>query len=171
MNHFVEIQPQELRDNPFKIVGSDWMLITAGNLESFNTMTASWGTMGHLWQRNVCLIFVRPQRYTYEFTERNDYFTLTFFEETYRNQLWLCGSKSGRDTDKIAETGFTPRETKNGNIYFDEARLVIECRKIFYEDIKLGVFTDTDVDQEIYPEKDYHRMYIGLIETILRRRE
>ncbi len=160
------ITPETVQDNVFKLIGFDWMLVTAGNLESYNTMTASWGSMGYLWQRNVCFIFVRPQRYTYEFMEKNKFFTLTFFEEKYRSALQFCGTKSGRNVDKAAETGLTPKQTENGVVYFEEARIVIECRKLYYQDIRPETFIDSSLDQQIYPQKDYHRMYIAEIANI-----
>lgn len=105
---FKETKPELLSDNAFKLIGKDWMLITAGTPESFNTMTASWGGLGVLWERKVAFCFIRPTRYTREFVERSQNFTLSFFEETHRKALGFIGSHSGRDTDKIKETGLTP---------------------------------------------------------------
>ena len=156
------IKPEELNDNIFKLIGLDWMLITAGNKNAFNTMTASWGSMGVLWHKQVCFIFVRPQRYTYEFIEKNEFFTLSFFTEKYRKALNLCGSKSGRDIDKVAETGLTPEVSKNGSIYFSEARLIVECKKLYFQDIKPENFIDPQIEKN-YKSNDYHRMYIGEI--------
>lgn len=84
------------------------MLVTAGNAEKFNMMTASWGGLGFLWNRPVAFVFIRPQRYTFDFVERNEGFTLSFFGEEYRKVLQLCGTKSGREIDKVAETKLTP---------------------------------------------------------------
>jgi flavin reductase (DIM6/NTAB) family NADH-FMN oxidoreductase RutF len=167
LKEFNKIAPQSLNESPFKLIGTDWMLITAGDKENFNMMTAAWGGFGYLWNRNICIIYVRPQRYTYQFTEENEYFTLTFFAEKYKDALNYCGTHSGRNVDKTAETGLTPRETELGNIYFDEARIVIECRKIYYQDIVEDCFVDSDIDEEVYPKKDYHRMYIGEVKKIL----
>ena len=108
MNKFIEIDPQELTDNVFKLIGRDWMLITAGDERRCNTMTASWGGLGVQWNANVAVSFVRPSRYTYEFLEKGKYYTLSFFDSGYRRALQLCGSKSGRDTDKIKEAELTP---------------------------------------------------------------
>ncbi|MDP4094851.1 MAG: flavin reductase family protein [Bacillota bacterium] len=162
MNGFVEIKPEQITDNVFKLVGKDWMLITSGNKKKYNTMTASWGGFGVIWGKMACFCTIRPNRYTYEFVEKNDSFTLTFFDEKYRNALNFCGTKSGRDVDKAAETGLTPVESDNGSVYFDEARLVIECKKIYYQDLIPGNFLDLDIEK-LYPQKDYHRMYIGEI--------
>lgn len=167
---FVEIQPRDFHhaaENIFSLIRDDWMLITAGTPDHFNTMTANWGSLGHLWHTYICTIFVRPQRYTYSFVEQNERFTLTFFDRTYRPQLEFCGQYSGRDVDKIAKTGLTPLATADGSIYFSEARLVLECRKIYIHDIKADQFLDRDIMDSMYPERDFHRMYIGQITKIL----
>jgi len=159
---FKKLSPQEINENVFKLVGSDWMLITAGTKEKFNTMTASWGGLGVLWQKNVSFCTIRPGRYTYEFVESSDKYTLAFFDNKYKKALSICGSKSGRDTDKVAEAGITPVEISPDAVAFDEAKLVIECRKIYYQDLQPENFLNPDIDKN-YPNKDYHRMYIGEI--------
>lgn len=156
------IGPETISENPFQLIGSDWMLITAGNLQKFNTMTASWGGMGILWNKKVCFCVVRPSRYTYNFMEEAKNFTLSFYEEKYRKALSFCGSKSGRDVDKVAATGLTPEEGSDGTIYFQEARLVMECKKIYYQDLEPGNFLDESIEKN-YNGKDYHRLYVGEI--------
>ncbi len=160
---FNEINPYEVKDNVFKLLAKDWMLVTAGTPASFNMMTASWGGMGSLWNRLVCFAFVRPQRYTYQFMEHAEFFTLSFFEEKYREVLNFCGTQSGRDVDKVAETGLTPTFSEEGAVMFEEARLIMECRKIYAQDIDEAHFIDLAIDRQIYASKDYHRMYIGEI--------
>lgn len=162
MNEFTEILPEQLDENAIKLIGSEWMLITAGRMDSFNTMTASWGGLGVLWNKPVCYTVIRPQRYTYEFMEQSAYFTLSFFDLDYRKALELCGTKSGRDVDKVKETGLTPVRSGCGAVYFDEARIVMECRKIYIQDIDPEGFIDPTI-AENYPDKDYHRMYVGEI--------
>jgi flavin reductase (DIM6/NTAB) family NADH-FMN oxidoreductase RutF len=162
---FMETKPELLTDNPFKLIGSDWMLITAGTPESFNSMTASWGGLGILWERKVATCFIRPTRYTYEFTERSPHFTLSFFEEKYRKALTYCGTHSGKDTDKVREAGLTPVKD-GGFVYFSEARLVLACRKIYAQDLDPRLFLDPKIGG-MYPQKDYHRMYVGEIEKCL----
>jgi flavin reductase (DIM6/NTAB) family NADH-FMN oxidoreductase RutF len=154
------IDPCLITDNVFKLIGADWMLVTAGTLKSFNTMTASWGAMGELWNKKICISFVRPVRHTYTFMEKAEYYTLSFFDEERRDVLKFCGSQSGRDVDKIARTGITPVESERGAVYFEEARLVLECRKIYINDLDPDNFLDPKIHNE-YPQKDYHRMYIG----------
>ena len=154
--------------NPFRLLDNDWALLTAGSIESFNTMTVSWGGFGVLWDRNICYCFCRPHRYTYEFLEKSGSFTLSFFEEKYRNVLDFCGSHSGRDKDKIAETGISPVGGELNSVYFSEARLVYVCRKIYFQDILPENFIDPSVNKH-YPEKDYHRMYLGEVVSCLKK--
>ena len=165
---FKSINPDQIIDNTFEMIRDDWMLITAGSPENFNTMTASWGAFGELWHKKVCFCFVRPTRHTYGFMESADTFTLTFFDEKYRDALKFCGTKSGRDYDKVAETGLTPVVSDSGSVYFAEARLVLECRKIYFTDLDPTHFIDAGIHEE-YPEKDYHRMYIGEVINCLSR--
>jgi flavin reductase (DIM6/NTAB) family NADH-FMN oxidoreductase RutF len=157
-----KIDPALIDGNIIKLMGDDWFLLTAGNLKSWNTMTAAWGGLGYLWERPVAFGFVRPQRHTFQFTERSSHFTFSFFDRKHRKTLEFCGSHSGRDCDKAAGTGLTPVGTKKGNVYFREARLVIECKKIYWQDIDPKHFLDTRLGK-IYPQRDYHRMYVGEI--------
>jgi len=168
MEEFIKIDHEKIEDNPFKLIGKDWMLVTAGTKDDFNTMTASWGGFGFLWNKPICHIYVRPQRFTYNFTEKYDCFTLSFFEEKYRDALKICGSKSGKDIDKVKEAGLTPVETENENIFFSEAKLVIECRKIYHHDIDPADFIDESIKSN-YHGNDYHRMYIGEVINTLRK--
>jgi len=168
MADFVSIPCESIDENTFKLIGRDWMLITAGNEESFNTMTASWGGLGVIWNDPVAFIFVRPQRYTFGFTESNEFFTLSFFEEKYRNALNICGTKSGRDCDKVALAGLTA--VHDGDCtYFDEAKLVLVCRKLYAQDLKAECFIDSAVAKAHYPSEDYHKMYVGKILKCLKK--
>ncbi len=161
-DEFRAIDPTDITDNIFKLVGSDWMLVTAGDLNDFNTMTASWGGAGVLWNKNVCWCVIRPVRHTYKFVEAADRFTLSFFAEEHRPALKLCGTRSGRDVDKMNATGLTPLATETGAVYFEQARLVLECRKVYFQDLDPTKFLDPAIESE-YPDKDYHRMYFGEI--------
>jgi flavin reductase (DIM6/NTAB) family NADH-FMN oxidoreductase RutF len=162
---FKELDPKLLQDNPFKIIDDDWMLVSAGDEKKFNTMTASWGGLGIMWFKNVSFVVVRPSRYTFEFMEQQDYYSLSFFEEDYRDVLSMCGSKSGRDIDKIKESGLTPAYDKNAP-YFDEAKLVMVCKKLYWQDMTPDNFL-ADFMHEKYPNGDYHRLYIGEITDLL----
>ncbi len=160
---FKKIDPKKISDNAVQMIGHDWMLLSAGKKDDFNMMTASWGTMGFLWNEPVIFTFVRPQRHTFNFTEKDDYFTISIFEEKDRDILQFCGTKSGKDCDKIKETGLIPLETELGNIYYEQARLVIECQKVYADYLKEDAFIDSSIYKQYYPEKDYHKMYVGKI--------
>jgi flavin reductase (DIM6/NTAB) family NADH-FMN oxidoreductase RutF len=166
---FQRIEPAEIDDSVFTMIGEEWMLITAGGPPNFNTMTASWGGLGHLWNRDVAFIFVRPQRYTFEFVEDNETFTLSFFDPEYRDALQYCGTHSGRNVDKVEQMGLTPTTGETGAVYFEEARLVIECRKLYAQDLNASSFVDTDIRADVYAAEDYHRVYVGEIVQVLRR--
>lgn len=168
MNEFITITPYELEGNPFQMIDKQWMLVTAGNKEQANTMTASWGGLGILWRKPVSFAFIRPTRYTYEFTEREDYYSLCFFSEGYRDALKLCGTVSGRDRDKIAEAGLTLRYDAEAP-YFDEAETVLICRKMAAQDIDPAGFLDPTV--EACYNNDYHRVYTGEITRVFTRKE
>ena len=120
------------------------------------------GCYGELWNKDACFIFIRPQRYTLEFTEREDLFTLSFFGEEYKNALMFCGRNSGRDCDKAKETGLTPMEI-DGSMSFEESEMVVVCKKLFSQDIDPAGFIDKSLDSKNYPDKDYHKMYVGEI--------
>lgn len=166
---FIEIQPEALSGNVFKLFGADWPLITAGNLKSYNSMTAGWGGFGVLWRRNVATIYVRPQRYTFQFLNKESFFSLSFFNEKYREVLNFFGSKSGKDVDKAKETGLTPVEFEEKTIYYKESDLVVILNKLYHQDFNPGNFTAIK-PEEIYPAKDYHRIFIGEIVKILKKK-
>ena len=166
MSGFKEISTSEI-ENVFKLIGKDWMLITASDGEKVNTMTASWGNMGVLWNNNVCTVYIRPQRYTYEFTEKSDTLSLSFFREKYRDALKLCGRVSGRDCDKLSEAGLTTALIDKTPIIC-EADMVLVCRKLYADDLKEECFV-SDAPLVNYENKDFHRFYICKIEKVLKR--
>lgn len=157
---FKEINMKDLHINPFTKIGDEWMLITAGTKEHFNTMTASWGNMGVIWGKSAVTAYIRPQRYTKEFVDSNDLFTLTFFPPEYKKSLSICGSKSGRDTDKITEAGLTPYFIDN-TVAFEEASLIMVCKKMYHADMHPEAFDAPEEAVKWYPEKDYHTLYIA----------
>ncbi len=163
-----EIKPEAIKDSPFSAIGQEWMLITAGDKLKFNMMTASWGGWGVLWHRPICFCVVRPGRYTYEFMEKAKYFTLSYFDKKYKKALEFCGTKSGRDVDKVKATGLTPVEGAKGCVYFKEAKLVIMLKKIYFQQIDPKHFIDPKLNEN-YPKKDYHRMYVGEVVKCLAR--
>lgn len=168
---FRSIKPEELRDNPFSMIGDDWMLITGVKPDgSFNPMTASWGGLGVLWHKPVCTVYIRPQRFTHEFAEEGNHISLTFFPPERKDTLAYCGRASGRNVDKVKECGLTPVR-KNGHVYYEEARLVLLCRKLYVDSIKPGGFLETEPREHYYPENDYHTVYICEIEEVLAKDE
>jgi len=158
---FEEIIPKDLTANAIKLIGLDWMLVTSGDKKRYNMMTASWGGLGVLWHKPVCFVFVRPSRYTYEFIEENDYFSCTFFSKDYRSELNFCGTKSGRDVNKMEEVKLTPVENF-GTVAFEEADLVLYCKKLYYHDLQTANFLHP-IQNEFYKNGNYHRMYISEI--------
>ena len=164
------IAPTDLPDNFFSRIGEDWMLITAENpLGEANTMTASWGCAGILWNKPVAVCFIRPQRYTYGIVEDADTLSLSFFPAgAHRDALRYCGTQSGRDGDKFAATGLTLAHAENGTPYVSEANLVLVCRKLYADDLKKGCFIDPAMLKH-YPADDFHRFYISEITEVLVR--
>jgi flavin reductase (DIM6/NTAB) family NADH-FMN oxidoreductase RutF len=165
---FQEIDITKLSFNPFTKIDKQWMLITAGNAEKCNTMTASWGGLGVLWKKYVSFIFIRSHRYTLEFLEKEEYYSLCFFEESNRKALAYCGSHSGRDGNKIKAAGLTAVYNEAAP-YFEEATLVFICRKMHGQVIDPACFVDQTIDSECYPEKDYHKLFIGDIVKVLEK--
>ncbi len=163
LKDYTDLDPYKINENIFNLLDNKWMLITAGTKEHFNMMTASWGGMGVLWNKAVVTLFIRPQRYTYKIVEENSSFNVCFFNQEYKPALNFCGSKSGRDFDKVKETGLTPVLTPNNSITFKEAYLSIDCIKLYSDDLKSSNFIDKSLIDKIYPSKDFHRFYIGEI--------
>ena len=147
-----EISINDFQVNPFTKIGKEWMLITSGNGEKVNTMTASWGGLGVMWNKNVAFIVLRPQRYTKEFVDSSNEFSLSFFDENYKSILAYCGKVSGRNEDKI----------KNSNLHatfindiptFEEASLVVTCKNLYKQTIMPDCFIDKSLDNLNYPNK------------------
>lgn len=145
----------------------DWALVTAGTKDNFNTMTISWGGMGTLWSKPVVTIYIRPNRYTYEFIENNDYFVISFFDNKYKKDLGILGSKSGRDGDKLALTSLTP-EILDYGVTYQQANKTIVCKKIYHQDLRLEDIPET-VIKNYYKDEPVHRMYIGEVVEIIEK--
>ncbi|MCD8080362.1 MAG: flavin reductase [Bacteroides sp.] len=164
-----QIAIQELTDNFIESIGKEWMLVTAGNTGSFNTMTASWGGIGYIWNKPVVFVFIRPERYTYEFTEKSEYLTLSFLGEENKAIHKVCGSKSGRDTDKVAETGLKPIATEKGNVIFEQGRLQLECRILYKQFLEKDNFLQPELYQRWYNQghgDNLHKMYVAEIVNV-----
>ena len=154
-------------ENVCRLFDKDWTLITVGDEKSANVMTASWGGVGILWNKPVAFCFVRPQRHTYTLLEQNERFSLCFLGEEHRAALRLCGSKSGRDTNKFAAAGLTPCFYRDAP-YVGESRLVLFCKKLYADDLRAAAFLSPELLRH-YTENDFHRMYICEIEQIFAR--
>lgn len=150
----------ELSDNFFKKIGQEWALLSASNGDKCNGMTVSWGGTGVLWGKNVFFCFVRPQRYTKEFCDTSDRISLSFFNDDMKDALKICGSKSGRDYDKLSAAGLTPVIGKDGEVDFEESTLTLIGRKLYAQELSPECFTDDSIDASIYPNKDYHTVYV-----------
>ncbi len=163
-----QIDVKELNDNFIESIGKEWMLVTAGNKRKFNTMTASWGGVGFLWNKPVVFVFIRPERYTYGFMEEEERFTLSFLGSENQRIHKICGTKSGREVDKIKETGLLPLFTGQGGVTFEQSRLTLECKKLYATDLNPEAFIDKHLLQQWYggEQGGIHRMYIAEIEHI-----
>ena len=158
-----------LNMNPFTKIGKEWALISAGDKNKCNTMTVSWGGVGVLWGKNVVYIFIRDSRYTKEFIDNGEFFSMSFFDEKYRDALSYCGKESGRNVDdKFNGAGLTPAFRHNIP-YPDEANLVLLCRKMAAVPITEDTFVDPQIMPKWYSDNDMHVMYVGeIIEAVAR---
>ncbi len=156
-----EIQISELSFNPFEKLGKDWFLVTSGDENSYNTMTAAWGFFGFVWRKNVINALVRHNRYTFEFMEKNDLFTVTFLPEDKKDALKFCGANSGRNCDKAKETGLTPLFI-DGTTTFEEAELVFVCKKVYTQDFDSNLFLNAEC-RECNETETVHKQFIGEI--------
>lgn len=162
---FQKIDIQDLKMNPFVSIGKEWTLITAGDEKKVNTMTASWGGVGVLWNQDVVTVYIRPQRYTKEFVDKQNCFSLSFFNGNYKKELGVLGSVSGKDTDKIHDVGFHVTYI-DGVPTFKEASTVFIVEKIYQDVIKSDCFIDSSLNDKNYPQQDYHIVYIAKIKGV-----
>ena len=151
---FEKVDIRSLSFNPFDKIGKDWLLISATKNGKTNTMTASWGTLGHLWNKDVAIIFIRPQRYTKEFVDESDKFTLS-----------SLGTKSGKDEDKISNVNFHV-EMVDGSPTFKEAKEVFICKKLYVGKLEKEHFLLPEIYEKNYPLDDFHYVYIGEITDV-----
>ncbi len=166
MEQFKEITADKLSGNPFTMIGKEWMLITAKQDDKVNTMTASWGGLGVMWNKNVSYIVIRPQRYTKEFVDASKEYSLCFFDESYKKTLAYLGKVSGREEDKITNSKLTV-EYMDGIPYFKEASKIILCKSLFASPFTEDAFIDKSLVSLNYPMKDFHTMYIGEVLKVL----
>lgn len=153
---------------PLYTFDKEWALLTCGNKEKFNMMTISWGGLGTLWHKPTATIYIRPNRYTYEFIEKNEYFTISFYDEEYKKELGIIGSKSGREIDKCSFPKLTPEFLEKG-ITFKEANLTLICKKIYFQDLDINNIPQNEINN-FYKTEPVHRMYIGEVIGIIDKR-
>ncbi len=166
---FKKISPSDIPENPVKLIGQDWMLISSGSPEKFNSMTASWGGIGFMWNKPVAIVVIRPTRYTFEFVEARKNFSLSFFGGEYKKALGIFGSKSGRDCDKVAESGLTAFFTEFGNPAYEEAKLIFDCSVLYSQMLSESAFLDAEPLKKWYASDPLHKLYIAEINNILIR--
>ena len=151
--------------NIFKKFNNDWALLTVGDKNRYNTMAISWGTLGTLWHKEVVIVFVRKSRYTHEFIENNEYFTVSFYSDKYKKDLGILGSVSGRDKDKVSLTKLTP-EFLDNTTTFKEASETLVCKKIYMQDMDINSIP-SDIKEKLYSDFDIHTIVVGEVVDIL----
>ncbi len=162
---FKEINLKEWNGNVFEKIGTDWMLISAAKEGKVNAMTASWGGMGVLWNKQVVFIFVRPQRFTNTLITESEHFAVSFYDESKRPMLAYMGKASGYDEDKIKHENL--HVIQDHAPYFGEAKEVMICRKLYAQELDPECMLDAQIDLKQYPDKDYHILYVGEVEKVL----
>ena len=163
-----EINIREIKENVIKMISDDWALLTAGDKQAYNTMTVSWGGIGELWGKDVAFIFVRPQRYTKEFIDKEGKMTLSFFGGEKKKEMALCGKMSGRDFDKFKETDLSPAFADD-TVYINDAKIVLFLKTLAVTEMTPDSFVDTSIDSSCYPNHDYHTVYIAEIVKVLEK--
>lgn len=158
-----EIEPKDLSVPIVDLWMNRWLLLTSGTCDACNMMTVAWGSIGYMWNKPFAQVVVRPQRFTRGFIDRSDSFTLCAFPKAYRKDLNTLGTISGRDGDKLAKTRLTLKPSKLiAAPSYNEADLILECRKIYIQDMDPAGFIEKAIDKN-YPDKDYHRITFGEI--------
>jgi flavin reductase (DIM6/NTAB) family NADH-FMN oxidoreductase RutF len=166
VSHFKVITPEEIKSNPFHLIGKEWMLVTAEMDGKVNTMTANWGGVGVMWNLDVVFVVIRPQRYTKEFVDHSSTFSLTFYDQSFKKDLTYLGNKSGRDEDKLSHTSLN-LVYDDQTPYFDQAKTVLICKKLFAQEYQKESFIDLGIEKDIYDSNDYHTLYIAEITKVL----
>jgi len=157
---------EKITIDPFTCFNNDWALVTAGDKDDFNTMTISWGSMGTIWSMPTVTVYVKPIRYTHDYMEKSDIFTVSFFDEKYKRDLSILGSKSKRDCDKLSLTGLNPTFLDNG-ITFEEAKLTLVLEKIYSQDFSTDTMLKKVIDN-YYKTEEPHTMYVGKVIDIIK---
>lgn len=166
MTNFKTIHTEEIKSNPFHLIGKEWMLVTAEMNGKVNTMTANWGGVGVMWNKDVVFVVIRPSRYTKEFVDYSNTFSLTFFDQSHRKELSYLGSVSGKDEDKISKTSLEIIYEEN-TPFFKQAKTVLLCKKLFAQPYKKESFVNLVIENQVYNGEDYHTLYIAEITKVL----
>lgn len=167
MHAFQPYPIEQLEINPFEKIGKEWALVSAGSRKKANTMTISWGGVGVLWGKNVAFVFIRDSRYTKEFVDSNDFFSISFLNDQYKEALNYCGSRSGRNEDKLKNAGLT-WNYKLSIPFIDEGNLILLCQKLSATKINEDSFLAPDI-KKWYADGDMHTMYVAEILEVLAR--
>lgn len=163
--NFRKFKKEDVKQNIFKNFDDNWLLVSAGTANDYNTMTASWGGMGFIWMKPVFFLVIRTNRYTLEFLDKYDKFTCSYFGEGYKDALAICGSKSGRDTDKVAEAGLTVEQIPGHDaVTFKEAKHTFICSKVLHQELEESGFDNTELYKEFYEGDENHVLFIGTID-------
>ena len=149
----------------FETFDKQWALLTAGTKDDFNTMTVSWGGLGTIWGKPVATVYVRTSRYTHEYMDKGEYFTVSFFPEEYKKTLGVLGSKSGRDMDKMHDSGLTAKACRE-TVTFEEAKVTMLCKKLFMQRLEPSNMKP-EIEEQFYGNDAPHDMYIGEVVEIL----
>lgn len=152
-------------EDTLKLFTNKWALVTAGTKEDFNTMTIGWGGIGSLWSKPTISVYIKPCRYTYKYMNDSDYFTVSFYDEKYRDDLRILGTKSKRDIDKLALTKLHPDFLENG-ITFKEAKCTLVCKKIYWQDLDINNMPKEVIDK-YYLKEEPHRMFVGEVVKVI----
>ena len=160
-------------ENPFDFFKGQGLLLAVGTPENNNAMTIGWGSLGNIWSKigpATVTVYVAEARYTYEFMEKYDFFTVMAFDKEDARYLGYMGTHSGRDGDKAAHLGLHTLYTENGTPYYAEANMVLECKTIYR-----APFEREGMSEEVkkfYDNFDagVHHMYIGNIVKALKRK-
>ncbi len=157
---------KDFLNKSFSVYNKEWALVTAGSPDNYNTMTVSWGGLGTLWGKDVVTVYVKPVRYTHSFLDANEYFTVSFYGEEYKDDLGVLGTLSGRDGDKVAKTNLTPVTCENNTTSFAQAKVTLVCKKIYRQDM----ITDTMPQYAIeryYTDEAPHTMFVGEVVAVV----
>ena len=163
---FREVDFTDVKENVVDLLKNQWGLVTAGDKNNLNTMTVSWGAVGELWGMDMATIYIRPQRHTIELLENNEYFTISFLTNDNKDILKFCGVNSGKDCDKIKETGLLPVFDCQAP-YFEQAKIVLVCKKVAKGEFSPNQIIDKTIIDKQYANNDYHYIYYGSIEKVL----